>query len=63
VKKIKEGATFVEQVESKDGKEFFRAMTAVPVVLDKCVMCHGHYADAEPGEAIGAISYRMPIEG
>lgn len=37
-------------------------MTAVPVVLENCVMRHPHYADAEPGEAIGAISYRLPMD-
>jgi hypothetical protein len=39
-----------------------RAITPVPVVMQKCVMCHEHYRDAKPGEAIGAISYSVPIE-
>jgi|GEM_PF-5876378 len=39
-----------------------RALTSVPVVMKKCVMCHEHYADAKEGEAIGAISYTFPIE-
>jgi hypothetical protein len=30
--------------------------------MKKCTMCHAHYADAKPGEAIGAISYIIPIE-
>ena len=62
VTKIREGAAFVEEVESSDGKKYFRAMTPVPVVMAKCVLCHPHYADAKPGEAIGAISYKLPMD-
>lgn len=61
VKKIKEGAEFYERVHEKDGKRVLQAMTPVPVVLQKCVMCHSHYADAKPGEAIGALSYEIPL--
>jgi len=62
VTKIREGAAFVEEVESSDGKKYFRAMTPVPVVMAKCVLCHPHYAEAKPGEAIGAISYKLPMD-
>lgn len=61
VEKIKSGESFVESLETQDGKRYFRAMTPVPVVMAKCVMCHPHYKDAKPGEAIGAISYRLPM--
>ncbi len=62
VKRLKEGKDYYEQVVDKDGKPHLRAITPIPVVLKKCVMCHPHYADAKPGEAIGALSYTMPIE-
>jgi hypothetical protein len=63
IKRIKAGETFYEEVVKKDGKYELRAMTPVPVVMQKCVMCHAHYADAKKkGEAIGAISYVVPIE-
>jgi hypothetical protein len=64
VQKIKEGAALYEEVVKKDnGKYELRAMTNVPVVLDKCILCHAHYADAKKkGQNIGAISYRIPIE-
>ncbi len=62
VKKIKAGADYFEQVASQDGRGELRAMTAVPVVMKRCIMCHDHYADAKAGEAIGAISYRVPLE-
>jgi hypothetical protein len=62
IKKLKEGAPGYEEVVSEEGKPYLRSMTPVPVVMAKCVMCHSHYEDAKKGEAIGAISYTIPIE-
>ena len=63
VARIKAGTAFYDEVVEKDGKYELRAMTAVPVVMDKCIMCHDNYAAAKKkGEAIGAISYTVPIE-
>ncbi|MCA9129408.1 MAG: DUF3365 domain-containing protein [Planctomycetales bacterium] len=62
VAKIKNGEKFVEQVEKDaEGKFVLRAMTPVPVVMAKCVLCHPHYQDVPEGAAIGAISYSVPI--
>lgn len=61
IKRLKKGEKYIEQVVQKDGKPHLRAMTPVPVVMEKCIMCHPHYADAKPGEPIGAISYMVPI--
>lgn len=62
IKQLKEGASHHEEVVEVDGKHQLRVLTPVPVVMDKCIMCHDHYADAKEGEPIGAISYMMPIE-
>ncbi|MCA9143867.1 MAG: DUF3365 domain-containing protein [Planctomycetaceae bacterium] len=62
LKRLKAGDQLYEQVVSKDGKHQLRTLTAVPVVMKKCVMCHEHYGDAKKGEPIGAISYTVPIE-
>lgn len=62
IKKLKAGAKGHETIVSQDGKPFLRAMTPVPVVMDKCIMCHDHYADVKKGEPIGAISYTVPIK-
>lgn len=63
IKRIKAGASFYDEVVQKDGKFELRAMTSVPVVMQKCVMCHANYAEAKKkGEPIGAISYIVPIE-
>lgn len=62
VKRLKAGAATYDEVVEQDGKPFLRSVTAVPVVMKKCIMCHAHYEDAKPGEPIGAISYTVPIE-
>lgn len=62
VKALQSGKDYYEQVEVKNGKPHLRAATAVPVVMQKCVMCHPHYKEAKKGEAIGAITYNLPIE-
>ena len=62
VRQLQAGKDYFEEVIEKNGKPYLRAMTAVPVVMQKCVMCHPHYADAKKGAAIGAISYTLPIE-
>ncbi|QDU29045.1 hypothetical protein ETAA8_41520 [Anatilimnocola aggregata] len=62
VRQLKDGKDYYEQIIEKDGKPYLRAMTPVPVVMQKCVMCHPHYGDAKKGAAIGAISYTLPIE-
>lgn len=61
IKQLKAGKAYVEKIETKDGKRNLRALTAVPVVLEKCVMCHPHYSDVKKGEPIGAISYTLPV--
>jgi len=62
VKTIKAGKSYYEQIIVKKGKPYLRAATPVPVVLKRCIMCHAHYADAKKGEAIGVLSYTIPIE-
>jgi hypothetical protein len=62
VKDLKAGKGWVEKVIEKDGKRYLRAATPIPVVMEKCVMCHEHYKDAPKGQAIGALGYTVPIE-
>lgn len=63
-KRIKAGESYYDEVVTNDkGKPELRAMTSIPVVLDKCIMCHPNYAAAKKkGLNIGAISYTLPIE-
>jgi hypothetical protein len=63
IQKLKAGAASHEQITTdEDGQPTLRVVTAVPVVLERCIMCHDHYADAKKGEPIGGISYAIPIE-
>ena len=62
IRRLKAGETYYDQVTERDGKPVLRAMTAVPVVMEKCVMCHAHYKNAEKGQAIGGIAYILPID-
>ena len=62
VKKLKAGEDYVEEVTEIDGEPHLRAATPIPVVLEKCIMCHPHYAEAKKGEPIGLLSYTLKIE-
>ena len=62
IKQLKAGKPYYDQVVQRDGERYLRAATAIPVVMKKCTLCHDHYNDAKPGEAIGAISYQLKIE-
>lgn len=56
------GESKVEEVVQESGKRFLLGATAVPVVMDKCVVCHQVYADVAKGKAIGALSYKIPVQ-
>ncbi|QDV75540.1 c-type heme family protein [Botrimarina mediterranea] len=62
VEQLKQGEAYYDEEITEEGKRYLQAATAIPVVMPKCVMCHPHYEDAKPGAAIGAMSYRIPIE-
>jgi hypothetical protein len=59
---LKGGKPYYEQIVEKDGKRYLRAATPIPVVLEKCTICHPHYEKAKPGQAIGALGYSLLIE-
>lgn len=62
VGEIVKGKAYYDETVEEEGLRYLRAATAVPVVMAKCAMCHPHYEDAEPGAAIGVLSYKFPIE-
>ena len=62
IQSMKAGKSYVDQVETKDGIRYLRAATIVPVVLEKCSLCHPAFKDAKPGQAIGALSYKLRID-
>jgi hypothetical protein len=62
IKELKSGKAYYDEVTTKEGKRYLRAATAVPVVMQKCTLCHEHYKQAKEGEPIGAIGYLLPVE-
>ena len=62
IKQLKSGKPYFDKVVEKDGKRYLRAATIIPVVMDKCIICHDNYKDGKKGEAIGALGYIVPIE-
>ncbi|HBJ35596.1 MAG TPA: hypothetical protein DDZ51_12780 [Planctomycetaceae bacterium] len=56
------GKDYVDQPVFRDGKPILQAATSIPVVMDKCVMCHDNYANLPKGKAIGALTYEIAIE-
>ena len=63
IKQLLRGKAWVEEVENREGTQHLRVATPIPVVLEKCIMCHENYANLPKGKAIGALTYTVPIEG
>lgn len=61
IQKLLDGEASYDEVEQEGGRRYLRAATAIPVVMDKCIMCHENYRDVPKGRAIGALGYRVPI--
>jgi hypothetical protein len=59
IEKILAGAPYYDEVIEKDGQRTLRAATIVPVVMEKCIMCHKGY---KVGDTLGAISYKLRIQ-
>ncbi|MCA9271030.1 MAG: DUF3365 domain-containing protein [Planctomycetales bacterium] len=62
VKALLGGESWHEAVVDRDGKRYLRAATPIPVVLEKCTMCHDNYKNVKKGQPIGALSYTIEIE-
>jgi hypothetical protein len=62
IKQLKAGKDYYDQVIDKGGKSYLRAITPIPVVMEKCILCHENYRMAKKGEPIGALTYTVPIE-
>ncbi len=61
IKALLEGKPTYEEVTTENGKTYLQMATAIPVVMDKCIMCHENYRDVPKGKAIGALSYKLPL--
>lgn len=61
VAKILAGQAAYDEVITEEGKQYLLAATAIPVVMDKCTLCHENYKGLPAGKAIGALGYKVPI--
>lgn len=59
VKALLAGKPYYEEQVERDGKRYLRAATPIPIVMEKCTMCHGNYRDQK---VIGALGYMLPLE-
>jgi hypothetical protein len=57
--KILAGAANYSEVVEKEGKRYVQMATALPVVIEKCVLCHSNFKGK--AGAIGALSYKMTV--
>ena len=62
IKQLVAGKPFVEKTITENDKRYFLAATPIPVVMEKCTMCHSGYDVDEKGLVIGALTYRVPID-
>ena len=60
IKAMLDGASIYEEVVQQDGKTYLLSTTPIPVVMDKCVLCHSHY-EGNKG-AIGALGLKLQVE-
>ena len=61
IKDLKAGKASEEKIVTKNGKSYLRVATAIPVVMEKCTMCHENYKNVPKGQAIGALGYEIEI--
>jgi hypothetical protein len=59
IKALLAGKPYYEEQAEKDGKRYLRAVTPIPIVMEKCTLCHSHYRDQK---VIGALGYTLPLQ-
>ena len=62
IEQLKAGKPFVDETVTQDDGRYFLAATPIPVVMEKCTMCHSNYEMNGDGTVIGALTYRVPID-
>ena len=62
IKELKAGKSFVDETITEKDKRYLLAATPIPVVMEKCTMCHSNYDMDQKGLIIGALTYRVPID-
>lgn len=58
-KQLLSGASNFEKVVTIDNIRYLRKATPVPVVLEKCAMCHANFKNNDG--IIGSLMYKVPL--
>ena len=58
-KRLRAGEASHEAVVTENGKQYLRYATPIPVVMEKCVMCHPSWK-GEMGN-VGSLMYKVPM--
>jgi hypothetical protein len=61
--KLLAGESYFDAVEENDGRRMLRAVTPIPVVMDKCIICHENYRGVPKDQPVGMLGYTMPLDG
>jgi hypothetical protein len=59
IKQVLAGKEYYEQLETMEGKRYLRAATVLPMVMEKCVLCHDNFKGKK---VVGALAYTLPLE-
>lgn len=54
------GKPIYEQVVTEGDKRYLLSATPIPVVMDKCVLCHSHYEGVKG--PIGSLALKIPLD-
>lgn len=60
IKAIIDGKAIYEELVNEGDKSFLMTATPIPVVMEKCVMCHSNYEGVTG--PIGALGLKIPVE-
>lgn len=58
IEKLKAGDATYEEITEEDGQKYLRVATVVPVVNEKCLLCHPNF---KVGDVLGGISYKLNL--
>ncbi len=58
IKALLAGKPAYEEQAMIDGKPYLRAATPLPIVMQKCTLCHDNYKDQK---VVGALGYTLPL--
>jgi hypothetical protein len=59
VKAMLDGKDYLDEVATHEGSRYLRAATPVPVVMEKCILCHENYRGRK---LAGALAYTLPLD-